>query len=160
MNSEASSPPIFHVVLVEPQIPQNTGNIGRTCLGTGCRLHLVRPLGFSLSEKAVRRAGLDYWKKVDLRVHESLPLALRSFAPERLVFTSAREGRAYTDHAFVPGQVIVFGREADGLPEAIRSRHATQLIRIPLRGPIRSLNLANAVSVILFEGLRQLDMLH
>jgi tRNA (cytidine/uridine-2'-O-)-methyltransferase len=148
--------PWLHVVLIEPEIPPNTGSIGRLCLGTGCRLHLVKPLGFSIDEKAVRRAGLDYWKHVDLAVHESFEEVLERLAGRSFVFTSAREGVPYTVHRFVRGEVLVFGRESTGLPERFHERYAGQFIRIPTPGPIRSLNLANAASVVVYEGLRQL----
>lgn len=146
----------MHVVLVEPEIPPNTGSIGRLCLGVGCRLHLVKPLGFSIDEKAVRRAGLDYWKYVDLQVHESFDDVVKAFPGGVFTFASARDGVPYTMHRFVPGELLVFGRESVGLPESFHQRFAGQFIRIPTPGPIRSLNLSNAASVIVYEGMRQL----
>ena len=151
------SEPVFHVVLLEPEIPPNTGTIGRLCLGTGCRLHLVEPLGFRIDQKTVRRAGLDYWKNVDLRVHADFEALLEALPGRMMTFTSAREGVSFTRHVFQPGEVLVFGRESVGLPEAFSQRFKGQFIRIPLRGSIRSLNLAQAVAVVLFEGLKQVQ---
>lgn len=148
--------PLFHIVLLEPEIPPNTGSIGRMCVGTGCRLHLVKPLGFDISEKAVRRAGLDYWKHVDLRVHDSFESVLNELNGHRFTFTSSRRGELYSHHHFERGEVIVFGRESVGLPEEIHARFPDQFVRIPDNGQIRSLNLSCAASVIVYEGLRQL----
>lgn len=154
---ELAHGPILHVVLLEPEIPQNTGSVGRLCVGTGCRLHLVKPLGFSIDEKAVRRAGLDYWRFVDLRVHENFDSVLQALAGHRFCFTSARHGQPYTRHPFERGDVVVFGRESVGLPPVLHERYTEQFIHIPCPGPIRSLNLSNAVSVVVYEGMRQLQ---
>lgn len=148
--------PLLHVVLLEPEIPPNTGSIGRLCLGTGCRLHLVKPLGFSIDEKAVRRAGLDYWKHVDLQVHECFDEVLAALPARRFFFTSARTGRAYTQVDWQWGDVVVFGRESVGLPESLRERFPEQFIRIPVPGQIRSLNLSNAASVVVYQVLERL----
>ncbi len=153
----AEEEPVFHIVLVEPEIPPNTGSIGRLCLGTRCRLHLVKPLGFSLDEKAVRRAGLDYWKHVDLVVHERFEDLLIMLEGARYRFTSARYGIPYAAHAYARGDVFVFGRESVGLPDQFHQQYPDQFIRIPTIGPIRSLNLSNAASIIVYEGLRQIQ---
>lgn len=149
--------PLLHIVLLEPEIPPNTGSVGRLCLGTGCRLHLVKPLGFSIDEKAVRRAGLDYWKHVDLVVHECLEDVFTMLQGHRFLFTSARSERSYLRHDFVRGDVVVFGRESVGLPASLHERFPEQFLCIPCPGPIRSLNLSNAASVIVYEALRQLQ---
>lgn len=145
--------PLLNVVLLEPEIPPNTGSIGRLCLGTGCRLHLVKPLGFSIDEKAVRRAGLDYWKHVDLRVHECFEDVRVALEGHRFFYTSARDGQSYTQIDWQFGDVVVFGRESVGLPETLRERFPDQFIRIPVPGQIRSLNLANAASVVVYDAL-------
>ncbi|MCO4773757.1 MAG: tRNA (cytidine(34)-2'-O)-methyltransferase [Deltaproteobacteria bacterium] len=145
----------MHVVLFQPLIPQNTGSVGRLCVGTGARLHLVEPLGFDISEKAVRRAGLDYWKHVDLHVHPDLDacLAATGAAPERVFWLSAAASRVYTEPAYQPGDVLVFGRETTGLP---RERAlGNQGVSVPRFGPVRSFNLATTVGIVLFEALRQ-----
>lgn len=115
--TSAETTPLLHVVLWEPEIPQNTGSIGRLCLGTGCRLHLIEPLGFSIDEKAVRRAGLDYWKNVDLRVYTHFEQVVAALGSGRLYLASARRGRPYTQHHFQRGDALVLGRESVGLPD-------------------------------------------
>ncbi len=151
-----SSDPLFHIVLVEPEIPQNAGTIGRLCLGVGCRLHLVEPLGFRIDEKAVRRAGLDYWKHVDLEVHESFAAVRAALGATPLTLTSAREGRLFTAHRFTKGEVLVFGPESVGLRAAWRAAHPGRVIRVPTLDTIRSLNLSQAVAVVVYEGIKQL----
>ncbi len=148
--------PLFHVVLVAPEIPQNTGTIGRLCLGVGCRLHLVKPLGFRIDEKAVRRAGLDYWKHVDVQTHENFPALQRALEGHRFTLTSANQGRIFTEHRFERGEVLVFGCESVGLPPALRTAFAGSFIRIPKLETIRSLNLSQAVAVVVYEGVKQL----
>lgn len=148
----------MHIVLVEPEIHQNTGNIARTCAVTGTDLHLVKPLGFSLDDRYLRRAGLDYWPMVSLHVHEDISEVLE-VAPKasRLLF-STKGGRTHADAAFADESWLFFGRESRGLPETFLSEHPGQVLRIPMR-PVpgaRSLNLATSVAVALFEGLRQL----
>jgi tRNA (cytidine/uridine-2'-O-)-methyltransferase len=151
----------FQIVLVEPQIPPNTGNIGRLCIATGSRFHLVQPLGFDISEKAVRRAGLDYWKHVDLVLHENYAAFLASLPPgARLWFFSKFASRTLYDVAFHPGDFLIFGKETTGLTEeALKSSSPVQLLRIPMPGAeiVRSLNLAGSVHVALYEALRQTD---
>lgn len=146
---------MFNVVLVEPEIPPNTGNIGRLCLATGATLHLVKPLGFSTDDRALKRAGLDYWKEVDLRLWDSFADLQRAQEPDvRLFFLTTKSDRAYYDVCFQPGDFLVFGRETKGLPEALLAAHPEQLLTIPMQGT-RSLNLATAVAIVLFEAVRQ-----
>lgn len=147
------SPP-FHVVLVEPLIPQNTGNVGRLCVATGARLHLVRPLGFDISDKAVRRAGLDYWKNVDLVVHDDTEALGRAVDLDRAWLFSARATRSYSSATFQPGDVLVFGKETTGLGE-LGTVRPDRLLTVPFTGPVRSLNLSTTVGIVVYEGLRQ-----
>ena len=150
----------LHIVLVEPEIPPNTGNIARLCAATQSPLHLVHPLGFSVSEKAVRRAGLDYWPLVDVHEHASFEEFLATdLAQGRKFFLSGKAETSYLDVQFQDGDLLIFGKESTGLSGEIHERFAKHLIGIPTRGPVRSLNLANAVSICLYEGLRQLDSL-
>jgi tRNA (cytidine/uridine-2'-O-)-methyltransferase len=146
---------VFNVVLIEPEIPPNTGNIGRLCLATGSTLHLVKPLGFSIDDRELQRAGLDYWKEVDVQLWDSFEDLQRAQGPNtRLFFLTTKSNRAYHDVNFQPGDFLVFGRETKGLSEALLEKNATQLLTIPMRG-IRSLNLATAVAIVLFEAMRQ-----
>jgi tRNA (cytidine/uridine-2'-O-)-methyltransferase len=147
-----------HVVLVAPEIPQNTGSIGRLCVATGSALHLVDPLGFVVDDKHVRRAGLDYWEHVVLFRHASWDAFRAAAPPGRLLLFAARPaGRSYSTIRFREDDVLVFGGESRGLPAAIRDAHADAIHTIPIRSPhVRSLNLANAVAIVLYEGLRQL----
>lgn len=148
--------PLFHIVLVEPEIPQNAGNIGRLCLAVGARLHLVHPLGFQTDEKAVRRAGLDYWRHVDVLEHPGLDAFLSYAADHALPLRclSSRPAPAYTHIPFHPGDAYVFGRESKGLPRHILDRFGSW--HIPMVGPTRSINLANAASVIAYTALAAL----
>lgn len=146
---------MLNIVLVEPEIPQNTGNIARTCAATRSRLHLVGPLGFDISEKAVRRAGLDYWPMVDLRVYDSLDHFFAANPSPDLWLATTKAPRDYTKAAFRDGCWLMFGRETAGLPEDLRRRWPDRCIRIPMRPEARSLNLANSVAVLAFEALRQ-----
>jgi tRNA (cytidine/uridine-2'-O-)-methyltransferase len=148
----------MHVALVEPEIPPNTGSIARLCAATETPLHLVGRLGFVLDDKHLRRAGLDYWPWVPLAVHADWP-AFRAAVPGRRLGFSARAARAYTDLRFAPGDVLVFGGETKGLPEAVRAELEPELYRIPIVSPhVRSLNLANAVAIVLYEARRQLGL--
>ena len=146
---------MFNVVLVEPEIPPNTGNIGRLCLATGSTLHLVKPLGFSLDDRELKRAGLDYWPEVDMRLWDSFAdLYAARAADARFFFLTTKTERAYSDIRFQAGDFLVFGRETKGLPEPLLKAHTDELLTIPMRGT-RSLNLATAVGIVLFEAVRQ-----
>ena len=146
---------MFNVVLVEPEIPPNTGNIGRLCLATGSTLHLVKPLGFAIDDRTLKRAGLDYWKEVKVRLWDSFEeLSKAREEKERLFFLTTKSDRAYYDVRFRPSDFLVFGRETKGLPEALLAANREGLLTIPMQGT-RSLNLATAVAVVLFEAVRQ-----
>lgn len=149
----------FHIVFVEPEIPPNTGNIARTCVATDSVLHLVRPLGFDIDSKAVRRAGLDYWPFVKLEVHDSLEEFLKTYADRRMFLATTKAGKRYTDIRYEDGDMILFGRETQGLPKDFVEKNKDFAIRIPMseNTRLRSLNLANSANIILFEALRQLD---
>lgn len=148
----------MHIALIEPKIPPNTGNIARLCLATDSPLHLIEPLGFSLADKEVRRAGLDYWDKVDLWVHPNWFRFRDAISRDRCLYFSANAERDYSEATFAPNSVLVFGSEIDGLPAKILEKHPERCFRIPMPGEVRSLNLANAVSIVLYEGLRQLGL--
>lgn len=145
-----------HVVLVAPEVHWNTGNIGRTCLGTGVGLHLVKPLGFSLADKAVKRAGLDYWPKVDLKVWETFDAFMAALQPaeEELALLTKNGRHSYYQLPAVERLFLVFGSETQGLPPTLLSRFSTRTYRIPITGEIRCLNLSTAVGIALFESLR------
>lgn len=147
---------MFHVVLVEPEIPPNTGNIGRLCLATGAHLHLVEPLGFSIDDRRLKRAGLDYWKDVQVTAWKSFDeLQAAQPAGARYFFLTTKAHRAYWDAEIQPGTFLVFGRETKGLPEALLARNEDHLLTIPMEGATRSLNLATAVGIVLYEAVRQ-----
>lgn len=165
----ATLPQPFHVVLVEPEIPPNTGNIARLCAATNSVLHLVGKLGFSIDEHAVRRAGLDYWHLVEVRQHETLEQAERATrqanpqlanAKPRSWLFSGKGSVNYLDVRFQPGDLLVFGKESVGLPEPLLRSRPSEVIGIPTLGQVRSLNLANAVSIALYEALRQVGALN
>ena len=146
---------MFNVVLVEPEIPPNTGNVGRLCLATKSTLHLVKPLGFSLDDRQLKRAGLDYWDEVDLKTWDSLDLLLKAKrADNRYFFVTTKTRRAYWDAKFKPGDFLIFGRETKGLPESLLSAHEEDCVTIPMEDA-RSLNLATAVGIVLYEAIRQ-----
>jgi tRNA (cytidine/uridine-2'-O-)-methyltransferase len=145
------------VVLVEPEIPQNTGNIGRTCVATGSKLWLVRPLGFRLEDRLLRRAGLDYWQHLDVEVVDDLAELIRKVEGRRLWLFTKRAKQLYTDVAYRQDDVLVFGKETKGLPESLVEAHRNSTLLIPIRPAVRSLNLANAVAIGLYEAQRQLD---
>jgi tRNA (cytidine/uridine-2'-O-)-methyltransferase len=144
----------LNIVLVEPEIPQNTGNIARTCAAAGARLHLIRPLGFILSDRKLRRAGADYWGEVDLVVHDSLESFFRKTPADQCLFFSAKGERPYTQMPEEEGGTFVFGRESVGLSPDLLAAHPGRSFRVPMRPKTRSLNLSNAVAVVLFEALR------
>ena len=147
---------MFQVVLHEPEIPNNTRNIGRTCVAAGCALHLIHPLGFDTSEKACRRAGLDYWPRLGVREHPSLNAFLAECHQPRLWLLTTKTSRSYFDAEFRRGDVLVFGKETAGLPESIVSQYPDSCIRMPMVASERSLNLATAVCAVVYEGIRQL----
>ena len=146
---------MFHIVLVEPEIPQNAGNIARTCAATGCVLHLVKPLGFEISDKYLKRAGLDYWHLVQVEVHESAEEALFGVPEEKLHFFTTKSPRVYSGANFREGDYLVFGKETKGLPDELLLAHPAACVRIPMREEARSLNLSNSVAIAVYEGFRQ-----
>ncbi|ABZ82729.1 RNA methyltransferase, trmh family, group 2 [Heliomicrobium modesticaldum Ice1] len=146
---------MFHIVLVEPEIPPNTGNVARLCAGTGCELHLIKPLGFSIDDKQLKRAGLDYWHLVKVHVHDNWAAFLEKHGQANLLLLSTKGKKAYHEFAYRPGDFFVFGKETKGLSEEILSEWPERVARIPLVADARSLNLSNAVAVVVFEGLRQ-----
>ena len=148
---------MLNIVLVEPEIPQNCGNIARTCAATGSVLHLVKPLGFDISEKAVRRAGLDYWHLVDVRVYENLSDFFSKNDVKQMWCLSTKAPRCYTEAAFEDGCYLFFGKETRGLPEDFLEAHRECCVRIPMREEARSLNLSNSVAITVYEALRQLE---
>ena len=148
---------MLNIVLVEPEIPQNCGNIARTCAATGCTLHLIRPLGFDISEKAVRRAGLDYWSQVTIRDYENLDDFFAQNKVEQMWCLSTKAPRCYTEAQFSDNCYLFFGKETKGLPEAFLDEHFDSCVRIPMLPDTRSLNLSNAVAITVYEALRQLD---
>ena len=148
----------LNVALIEPRIPPNTGNIARLCAAANTPLHLIGPLGFSLDEKDVKRAGLDYWDKTDLWVHENWFAFRDAISRNRCLYFSANAAQDYRTAPFKANSVLIFGNETDGLPARILEKHPEQCYKIPMPGDVRSLNLANAVSVVLYEGLRKLDI--
>ncbi len=152
----ATPDPLFHVVLHEPEIPNNTGNIGRTCVATGCALHLIHPLGFEISEKACRRAGLDYWPRLNVSEHESWPSFQSRQGPARLWFCSTKGRRTLFDADLRRSDYLVFGRETRGLPNALLAGQEDRTIVLPMAAGERSLNLATAVCAVVYEGVRQL----
>ena len=148
----------IHIVLVEPEIPPNTGNIARTAAATDSVLHLVKPLGFSIDDKSLKRACLDYWPYVKLEVHESLDDFMAEYGDRRMWLATTKGGRSYTDVSYEDEDMILFGRETAGLPRDFIAAHADQAVRIPMSKDtrLRSFNLSNSVIVVLFEALRQL----
>ncbi len=146
---------MLNIVLVEPEIPQNCGNIARTCAATGSRLHLIKPLGFDISEKAVKRAGLDYWHLVDVQVYENLGDFFAKNEISDMWCLSTKSPRCYTEAGFTENSYLFFGRETKGLPEDFLEEHRNCCVRIPMREEARSLNLSNAVAITVFEALRQ-----
>ena len=148
---------MLNVVLVEPEIPQNCGNIARTCAATGAVLHLIRPLGFDISEKAVKRAGLDYWHLVDVRDYDSLEDFFSKNKVEQMWCLSTKAPRSYTEAEFHDGCYLFFGKETKGLPEDFLEAHREQCVRLPMRSCARSLNLSNSVAITVYEALRQLS---
>lgn len=148
----------IHIVLVEPEIPPNTGNIARSCAATGSVLHLIEPLGFSIDEKSVRRAGLDYWKFVNLEVHKSLKDFLEKYGDRNMYLATTKGNKLYSEITYKDGDMLIFGKETAGLPKDFIEKNESQTVRIPMSKDtrLRSLNLSNSANIILFEALRQL----
>lgn len=147
----------LHIALVEPEIPPNTGNVARLCAATGCQLHLVEPLGFRIDDRELKRAGLDYWEHLGVAIHASLDEFLKATAHLQHWYFSTRADRAYTDAAFGLGDVLVFGKETKGLPQALIEAHADRALRIPQRpGTVRSINLSTAVGIAAYAALAHL----
>ncbi|HRJ73645.1 MAG TPA: tRNA (cytidine(34)-2'-O)-methyltransferase [Terrimicrobiaceae bacterium] len=149
---------MLHVVLVEPEIPPNTGNIARLCLAAGARLHLVEPLGFSLDEKALKRAGMDYWEKCDVKVWPAFADLRTAAGTARFFFLTTKSRRPYWDECFQDGDYLVFGRETRGLPESLLAAHPESCLTIPMQPDARSLNLATSAGIVLYEAVRQLAL--
>ena len=146
---------MINIVLFEPEIPANTGNIGRTCVATGARLHLIEPLGFRLDEKSLKRAGMDYWKDLDVTTYIDFNDFLEKNPNAKIYMATTKAPNMYTDVAYEPDCYIMFGKESAGIPEEILVNHKEESIRIPMVGDIRSLNLGNSVAIVLYEALRQ-----
>ncbi|MBQ7447774.1 MAG: tRNA (cytidine(34)-2'-O)-methyltransferase [Eubacterium sp.] len=145
----------MHIVLHEPEIPSNTGNIGRTCMATGSSLHLIEPLGFRLTDQAIRRSGMDYWYDLDVTRYINYEEFCQKHPGARIWYASTKAKHTYTEAAFGPDDYIMFGKESGGIPEKILHQNEEYCIRIPMGEDIRSLNLANSVAVVLYEALRQ-----
>lgn len=143
------------IILVEPEIPMNTGNIARTCACTGARLHLIKPLGFDISDKAVKRAGLDYWQYVDISVYENLDEFFAKNGDENLWLATTKAPQSYAEADFSGDVKLMFGKETAGLPPELREKYRERCVRIPMLGPVRSLNLSNSVAILCYEALRQ-----
>lgn len=146
---------MINIVLFEPEIPANTGNIGRTCVATGARLHLIEPLGFRLDEKSLKRAGMDYWKDLDVTIYIDFNDFLEKNPNAKIYMATTKAPNVYTEVAYEPDCYIMFGKESAGIPEEILVNHREESIRIPMVGDIRSLNLGNSVAIVLYEALRQ-----
>jgi tRNA (cytidine/uridine-2'-O-)-methyltransferase len=147
--------PPFRVVLVEPEIPPNTGSIARTCAATSSPLHLIEPLGFRIDDRSLKRAGIDYWHLVDVHTHPDLAAFISDFPSVRRHYFSSESARSYLDADLLPGDALVFGKESVGLPRELLQAEPERVWAIPTSGGVRSLNLANAVSIVLFEALRR-----
>jgi tRNA (cytidine/uridine-2'-O-)-methyltransferase len=148
---------MFHIVLVEPEIPQNAGNIARTCGATGTHLHLIRPLGFEVTDKYLKRAGLDYWHLVDISYYDSFDELQEKYKDSRFFFFTTKGRNRHSDVAFCDGDFLVFGKETKGLPEDLLLKNKETCLRIPMFADARSLNLGNSVAIALYEALRQTD---
>jgi tRNA (cytidine/uridine-2'-O-)-methyltransferase len=147
----------YNIVLIEPEIPMNTGNIGRLSLASGSHLHLVKPFGFELDDSRVKRAGLDYWKHISLNIYESTEEFFSRNKGKNMVFFSSHAEKEYTSIGYKDDMFLIFGKESVGLPESITNNNSDKLFKIPIHSPhIRSLNLANAVSIVVYEGLRNI----
>lgn len=147
----------FHIVLVEPEIPANTGNIARTCLATGAHLHLVRPLGFNTDESSLKRASIDYWHEVNVSYYDSFDEVIKQHAGHPFYFASTKAQKFYSEFSFKDGDFYVFGKESAGLPASLLEEHSATCMRIPMRNHVRSLNLSNSVAIVVYEAWRQID---
>ena len=147
----------MHIVLLEPEIPQNAGNIARTCAVTGSVLHLIKPLGFSVEDKYLKRAGLDYWQYLDIRYYENFEDFVSKNPDARLIMATTKAKKVYTEIDYKEDDYIVFGKESAGIPEEILLDYKETSVRIPMAGTLRSLNLSNSVAIMVYEALRQLD---
>ena len=145
----------LNIVLYEPEIPANTGNIGRTCVATGTKLHLIEPLGFSLSEKALKRAGMDYWSQLEVERYVNYEDFLQRNPGAKIYMATTKAKKIYSEASYEPDCYIMFGKESAGIPEAILVEHPEECVRIPMIGETRSLNLSNSVAIVLYEALRQ-----
>ena len=145
----------MNIVLLEPEIPQNTGNIGRTCCATGTKLHLIEPMGFRINEKSLKRAGMDYWEHLDVRRYMNFEEFLEKNPGAKIWMATTKAKKVYTEAQFGPDDYIMFGKESAGIPEEILVDHEDTCIRIPMLDKVRSLNLSNSVSIVLYEALRQ-----
>lgn len=145
----------FNIVLHEPEIPSNTGNIGRTCVATGTHLHLIRPLGFKIDDKKIKRSGMDYWKDLNLTIYDDWDDFLKKNPGARIFYATTKGRNVYSEVEFKDGDFLVFGKESAGIPEEILIKHPNEAIRIPMGRDIRSLNLSNSVAIVLYEALRQ-----
>ena len=150
----------LNIVLHEPEIPANTGNIGRTCVATDTRLHLIEPLGFSLSEKALKRAGMDYWGQLDVTTYVNYEDFLQKNPKAKIYYATTKGRHVYSDVQYEEDCYIMFGKESAGIPEEILKDHPNECVRIPMIGETRSLNLSNSVAIVLYEALRQHDFSH
>lgn len=146
---------MLNIVLLEPEIPANTGNIGRTCVAAGARLHLIEPMGFQINEKQVRRAGLDYWEKLDYTIYDSYADFLMKNPEAKLYMATTKAKHIYSEVSYEEDCYVMFGKESAGIPEDLLVEHEENTIRIPMLGEIRSLNLGNSVAIVLYEMLRQ-----
>ncbi len=147
----------FRIVLFQPEIPANTGNIGRLCLGANAELHIIKPMRFFLNDKYVKRAGLDYWEQVQLFIHDSLDVFLSKYPSNNVYYCTTKTSQRYNDFAYNKGDIFIFGPESRGIPENILKQNQEKCITIPMFDQIRSVNLSNSVSIILYEALRQID---
>ena len=147
---------MFNIALVHPDIPQNTGNVARLCVGLRARLHLVKPMSFAIDDKKLKRAGLDYWKDLDLKMHDSLAEFLAEFSGQRMHFMTTKSKTPYTAASFKKNDVLVFGSESSGLPIELLEQNWQRALTIPMFGPIRSLNLATSVGIVAYEAVRQI----
>ncbi|MFZ5351913.1 MAG: tRNA (uridine(34)/cytosine(34)/5-carboxymethylaminomethyluridine(34)-2'-O)-methyltransferase TrmL [Bacillota bacterium] len=147
----------LNIVLVEPEIPQNTGNIARTCAATGCKLHLVKPLGFSVDDRYLKRAGLDYWNLVDIKYYDNMQQLYETYPQADYYYLTTKGSKTHSDISYKKDCFLVFGKETAGLPKAVLEANRENCIRVPMIDEARSLNLSNSVAIVVYEALRQLD---